>query len=278
MTMCNMANTDKLVHMLKNFPETPRMPALFVGHGSPMNAIEDNRFVEGWKKLGKTLPRPVAILSISAHWLTRGTEVHMSVRPRTIYDFGGFPEELYQITYPCPGSPIIADATQKVITITPVTPNVNWGLDHGTWVVLRHMYPNAHIPVFQLSLDVSASHRKHYEIGKQLSLLRKRGVLIIGSGNLVHNLREVDLYNQSAIFPWAEDFDNIAKELITSRNHSALINYEKLGTSALRSIPTPDHFWPLLYILGLQVDDDVVTFPIEGITLGSISMRSVLIG
>jgi 4,5-DOPA dioxygenase extradiol len=268
----------ELLEHWKKLPETARMPAIFVGHGSPMNGIEDNVFVRGWEKLGKDLPRPRAILSISAHWLTRGTEVHVTERPRTIHDFWGFPKQLYDLSYPCPGSPEDARALEEMVKSVAVRPDLDWGIDHGTWIVLHRMYPAADIPVFQMSIDMTRSHKEHYELAKELALLRRRGVLIIGSGNLVHNLGEIDFNEQAAVFPWAEDFDAKAKDLLLAHDHSSLIQYEKLGHAAQLSIPTPDHYWPLLYILGLQEDDEEVSFPIEGIAHGSISMRCVLIG
>jgi 4,5-DOPA dioxygenase extradiol len=270
--------TEELIATLATLPETKRMPALFIGHGSPMNGIEDNVFSRDWARLGKELPRPTAILSISAHWLSRGTEVHMSEHPRTIHDFWGFPKELYDLTYPALGAPVYGKALQETVTMTKVQSDFDWGLDHGTWIVLKQMYPFADVPVLQLSIDMTKSHEYHYKLGKELALLRRRGVLIMGSGNLVHNLREVDFNNQANIFSWAKDFDEQARGLIEKRDHRALMNYEKLGSAAQLAIPTPDHYWPLLYILGLQEEDEGATFPIEGITHGSISMRSVLIG
>ncbi len=267
----------KLVTKLQQLPTTERFPALFVGHGSPMNGIEDNTYVLGWKKLGKELPRPLAILSISAHWLTEGTRVHINDMPRTIHDFYGFPKELYDISYNCPGTSLYAGATEELIKKMRVTPDTAWGLDHGTWIVLSRMYPDANIPVFQMSIDMTKSHEFHYQLAKELSLLRRRGVLILGSGNIVHNLRNIDFSKDAKVFDWAHDFDSQSKTFIELRQHEKLIAYDKLGHSALLAIPTPDHYWPLLYILGLQEEDEGATFPIEGISHGSISMRSVLI-
>lgn len=263
---------------LTALPETARMPLLFVGHGSPMNGIEDNVYVQGWEKLGKSIPKPLAILSVSAHWLTHGTEVHIAEKPRTIHDFWGFPKELYDIVYQCPGSPNYAEAAKEIITGTSVHRDNDWGIDHGTWIVLHRMYPDANIPTFQMSIDMTRSHKEHYELAKELARLRKRGVLILGSGNIVHNLGEIDFNENAQIFPWAADFDGTAKDLLMQRDHAALMNYEKLGHAAALAIPTPEHYWPLLYILGLQEDDEGVSFPIEGIAHGSISMRCVLIG
>ena len=270
-------NELEQLRILHDFPETKLMPALFVGHGSPMNAIEDNAYVEGWKMLGKNLPRPLAILSISAHWLTRGVDVHIAKNPRTIHDFWGFPKELYDLAYPCPGSPEYAELTKASVTGAVIRADLDWGIDHGTWIVLHRMYPNADIPVFQMSIDMNRSHKEHYELAKELRLLRKRGVLILGSGNIVHNLGMINFREDASIFSWAEDFDGRAKELIAKGEHEALVNYEKLGRAATLAIPTPDHYWPLLYILGLQEKDEGASFPIEGIAHGSISMRSVLI-
>lgn len=268
----------KLTHTLKELPETKRMPSIFVGHGSPMNGVEENQFVTGWQTLGKVLPTPTAILSISAHWLGNATQVHISEHPRTIHDFWGFPKELYDLNYPSPGAPYCADVVKQIVTKTVVQNDSAWGLDHGTWIVLHRMYPEANIPVFQMSIDMTRPHEYHYALAKELALLRNRGVLIMGSGNIVHNLREIDFNQGATSFSWATDFDAQTTELMQNRKHDALIQYEKLGASAALAIPTPEHYWPLLYILGLQEDDEGVTFPIAGIAHGSISMRSVQIG
>ena len=261
-----------------DFSRTPQLPVLFVGHGNPMNAIEKNVYSMGWQKLGKTLPTPKAVLCISAHWLSEGTFVHITEKPKTIHDFWGFPKELYEIRYPCPGSPEYANKTSSLVKKTKVSQDSNWGLDHGTWVVMRHMFPNADIPVYQMSIDVSKSHLAHYEIGKELAGLREKGVLIIGSGNIVHNLGRMNYDAESKPFSWAEEFDEITKRLILKGDHTSLIAYEKLGAAALLSVPTPDHYWPLLYILGLQGKKEQASFPINGITNGSVSMRTVLFG
>jgi 4,5-DOPA dioxygenase extradiol len=268
----------KITDTLKNLPETRRMPSIFIGHGSPMNGVEENQFVTGWQTLGKELPTPTAILSISAHWLSHSTEVHIDKLPRTIHDFFGFPKELYALSYPAPGAPQYAEAVKALVTKTIVRDDSAWGLDHGTWIVLHRMYPDANIPVFQMSIDMTRPHEYHYELAKELALLRRRGVLIMGSGNIVHNLREIDFNPSATSFNWATDFDAQTTELIQNRNHNALIHYEKLGSAATLAIPTPEHYWPLLYILGLQEEDEGAKFPIEGIAHGSISMRSVLIG
>lgn len=258
-------------------PKTSRMPALFIGHGSPMHGIEDTSYAKMWAHIGKTLPTPSAILVISAHWLTEGTYVHVSEHPRTIHDFFGFPEELYTLNYPAPGSPEFAQATKTLITDTTVSEDRQWGLDHGAWIVLRRMYPNANIPTFQLSIDMTKSGAFHYELGKELRALRNRGVLIIASGNIVHNLRLVNFHHNAPGLAWAERFDLVVAEKISVHDHDPLIAYDTLGPDATLSIPTPDHYFPLLYLLGLQEDGDNVSFPTEGIDLGSISMRSVLL-
>ncbi len=258
-------------------PNTPRYPVLFVGHGNPMNALLDNSYTQGWGMLGKSLPRPKAILSISAHWLTDGTKVHVSEHPKTIYSFSGFPKELSTIEYNCPGSPLFATLTKQALMGTSVLEDTEWGIDHGTWVVLRHMFPHAHIPVYQMSIDVHRTPRAHYELGAQLQLLREKGVLIMGSGNLVHNLGQMSWEENAAPLEWAERFDTKATELLTDGNHDALIAYEQLGADAMLSIPAPDHYSPLLYIIGLQMKGDGVSFPVQGIAHGSVSMRTMLI-
>ena len=266
-----------LIDNHKNKESTEAMPALFVGHGSPMNGIENNPFTAGWEKLGKSLPKPKAILVISAHWLTEGTFVHTKDFPKTIHDFYGFPEEMYRLSYPAPGSAEFAELTQRSVKKETLIADTTWGLDHGAWIVLMRMYPKADIPVYQLSLDATKSASEHYALAKELSFLRKRGVLIMGSGNIVHNLRRIDFDPNVKIFDWALEFDEHAKILIEEHGHEKLIAYQKLGDAAALAIPTPDHYWPLLYTLAQQSDNESVSFPIEGITNGSISMRSVLI-
>lgn len=272
MTLNEFANTANAL------PNTEQMPVLFVGHGSPMNAIEENSYVAGWRTLGRTLPTPTAILSISAHWLTEDTRVHMTKHPKTIHDFYGFPKELYDLTYNCLGSPMFAEKTKNILAPKSISEDRAWGIDHGTWVVLRHMFPDANIPVFQMSISVSLKHQAHYDLGRMLRPLRERGVLIMGSGNIVHNLGKIAWEESAAPFAWATSFDKKVGELIVEGNHPALINYEKLGSEAALSIPTPDHYLPLLYILGLQGKKETVSFPVVGIAHGSISMRAVKIG
>jgi 4,5-DOPA dioxygenase extradiol len=258
--------------------ENKDMPVIFIGHGNPMNAIEENEYSLAWKKLGEELPKPKAILCISAHWLTRGkTFITAMEKPKTIHDFGGFPQALFDVEYPALGSPELANYVKDNIKSIDIGLDKNeWGLDHGSWSILNKMYPNADIPVVQLSIDYSKPSLFHYQLGKELSFLRKKGVLIIGSGNIIHNLRLADLRESLAPYDWCEKFDLLSKDLILANDHDSLINYEKLGQEALLSIPTPDHYYPLLYILGLQEKDDKVSFPIEGLTFRSGSMRSVL--
>lgn len=252
------------------------MPALFVGHGSPMNAIEDNEFSRAWIKAGQSLPIPKAILCISAHWMTNGTRVTAMEKPKTIHDFGGFPKELYQVQYQAEGSPSLARLTEQTLKKTNVEMDFNWGLDHGTWSVLSRMFPNADIPVVQLSLDGHKEPQAHYDLGKELRSLRNKGVLIVGSGNMVHNLMMLS-WGDTA-YDWAVEFDEILKQLILSGDHDSIIHYQKFGKASDLSVPTNEHYLPLLYILGLKDRDENVTFFADKVTLGSISMRSVRIG
>jgi len=254
-----------------------RMPALFVGHGNPMNAIEDNAFSRAWEDMARLLPRPKAILCISAHWETAGTQVTAMEHPKTIHDFGGFPHELYEKSYPAPGSPELAKQVQKLVKKAPVAPDQSWGLDHGTWSVLCRMFPQAEIPVVQLSLDATKPPAWHYALAKELRPLREQGVLIVGSGNIVHNLYQVDFYHDSG-YDWAAEFDGTIERLILAHDHELIINYQKLGQAAALSIPTNEHYLPLLYALAVQDDQEPVSFFAEGLTLGSLSMRSVRIG
>jgi len=259
------------------FPETEKMPVFFVGHGNPMNAILDNTITQGWAQSVKDVPRPRAILCVSAHWETRGTWVTAMEQPRTIHDFYGFPQALNDVQYSAPGAPAFAKLVRDTVTSTTVHEDQAWGLDHGTWSVLVKMYPNADIPVFQLSLDKSMAPGQHYALAKELARLRTKGVLIIGSGNIVHNLRLADLRDDTP-YDWAEEFDNLAKELILSRDHRKLIDYHLLGRSAQLSIPTPEHYLPMLYSLGLQDRSDEVVFFNEELVFRSGSMRSMRIG
>lgn len=261
--------------------EDVKLPALFIGHGSPMNGIEDNEFSQNWAKMGKEIPKPKAVLVISAHWLTRGTHITAMNNPKTIHDFGGFPQELFDVQYPAHGSPELALATKQLITSTDVGLDHDWGLDHGTWTVVRHMYPDADIPVLQLSIDYSKPPQYHYDLAKQLAALRKKGVLIIGSGNMVHNLRMVawDKLNESEYaYDWATEMNTIFKDKIEDGNHKALIEYETLNKAAKLAIPTPDHYYPMLYNLALQDNKDEIRFFNDKAVGGSLTMTSVKIG
>ena len=251
-----------------------KMPTLFIGHGSPMNAIEDNKFVREWQSLTERLPKPKAILSISAHWYTNGTKIMDEESPKTIYDMYGFPDELYKIVYAAKGSPNLAKNTTNLIS-RPVETDNSWGYDHGTWSVLHRMYPNADIPLIQLSVDKDATMQEHYDIGRQLAKLREEGVLIFGSGNVTHNLRKVN-WKMKGGYDWAKDFDDYIIEIIKSANYDNVINYKKEGTAADYAVPISDHFAPLLYVLGaLEGSEKVSVFNDECI-LGSLSMTSYL--
>jgi len=255
-----------------------KMPVLFVGHGSPMNGIEDNEFSRRWSEMGKTIPVPTAVIVVSAHWFTLGTKVTAMEQPRTIHDFYGFSKALFNVQYPAPGSTALANATVALIKKTHVTPDHDWGLDHGTWSIVKHMYPQANIPVLQLSIDFSKGAKFHYELASELNSLRKKGVLIIGSGNMVHNLSMINWHQPSSGFDWAIEMNEKFKKLITEGNHDHLINFESLGRAASLSIPTPEHYLPLLYTLGLQEKNDSVALFNDKILMGSISMTSVKVG
>lgn len=255
------------------------LPAVFFGHGNPMNALLENSYTEAWRRLGREIPRPRGILSISAHWYVPSIGVTLATAPKTIHDFGGFPAELYQVRYPAPGDPSLARRVQKLLAPLPVSLDETWGLDHGTWSVLRHVYPGADVPVVQLSIDETKPAAFHFELGKKLDLLRSEGVLIVGSGNLVHNLhayawgrRTVDPYD------WAIRFETMAREMMVAGDYRPLIDYEALGREAILSIPTPDHYLPLLYVLATRQDRETVAFPVEGVDGGSISMLAVKVG
>lgn len=258
--------------------EDEKLPVLFIGHGSPMNGIEDNEFSRTWMKFGNEIPKPKAVLVISAHWLTNGTHVTAMNNPKTIHDFGGFPQALFDVQYPAKGNPELAKLTSDLITTTQVGLDHEWGLDHGTWTVVRHMYPNADIPVLQLSIDYNKPPQYHFDLAKQLQSLRKKGVLIIGSGNMVHNLGMVawDKLQESEYgFDWAIEMNQIFKEKIGNRDFQSLIQYEKLNTAAKLAIPTPDHYYPLLYTLALQDNQDEISFFNDKAVGGSLTMTSV---
>ena len=262
-----------------------KMPVLFVGHGSPMNIIRDNDFTRSLAAWGRRLPRPKAILSVSAHWLTDGTHVGCMERPKTIHDFYGFPRELYTKHYPSPGAPGEAELVTGLIRKTAVTCRLDWGLDHGTWSVLMHLFPKADIPVFQLSLDYSFNDwhpkplRYHYDLAKELAPLREQGILIMGSGNIVHNLGIVDFENEDAEpYDWARDVDGKAKEALVSQNDLDLIRYDRLGSSASLAVPTLDHYLPMVYVIALREQNEPLDFSFEGFQHASISMRCFQIG
>ncbi len=263
-----------------------KMPALFIGHGSPLNVILDNEFTRSLKALGKRLPRPKAIMVVSAHWLTGGgTFVTCMERPGTIYDFYGFPHELYEMKYPCPGAPAEAKRAAGTVRKVSVKCDNDWGLDHASWAILKHIYPGADIPVFEMSLDYAFSewHPKpveyYYDLAAELSELRSRGVLIIGSGNIVHNLGLIDFRNiEAKPFAWAKEFDEQVKESLLERNDEGLIRYENMGRASALAVPTLDHYLPMIYIVALCGKDDALTFIYEGFHYASISMRCFQIG
>ena len=273
-----MASLNDLKSLSDDLPgRDARMPAFFIGHGSPMNGIEDNAFSRSWANLGRSLPEPAAVLCISAHWLTDGTHVTAMEQPRTIHDFYGFPQALFNVQYPAPGSPALAWETASAITRTNVGLDHEWGLDHGTWSVVRQMYPEAKIPVLQLSIDYAKPASYHYELAKELASLRNKGVLIIGSGNMVHNLRMLNWRQPEGGFDWAEEMNATFKSLIEKGQHDNLIDYNNLGASAKLAIPTPDHYFPLIYALGLRTASDSVAFFNDSLSMGSVSMTSVKI-
>jgi len=255
------------------------MPAFFIGHGNPMNAISKNAYTDGWATIGKSIPRPRAVLAVSAHWYIPDCAVTANSAPRTIHDFGGFPKELYEVQYPAPVSPKLARRVADLLSPLSVKQDETWGLDHGTWSLLTHVFPKADIPVVQLGIDKRQPPVFHYELGKRLMSLREEGVLIIGSGNLVHNLHSYAWGNAAVQgFDWAVRFENQVRELLLKGDHDRIIAYEDLGSDAMLSVPTPDHYLPLLYVLGLRRETDRVEFPVQGIDGGSVSMLAVRIG
>ncbi len=251
-----------------------KMPVLFVGHGSPMNAIENNEYTKAWETLGGRIPKPEAILSVSAHWFTDGTRVSDAKNPKTIYDMYGFPQELYKIVYAAKGSPELAQETKRLIG-DKISIDNSWGLDHGTWSVLHRVYPAADIPVFQLSVDKNASPQEHYDIGRKIKGLRERGVLVFGSGNIVHNLSRLD-WQPDSCYDWARDFDGYIKSSILDRKFDNVIHFENAGKSAVMAFNTLDHYAPLLYVLGASEENDKITVLNDSCTMGAISMTSYL--
>jgi 4,5-DOPA dioxygenase extradiol len=255
------------------------MPTIFIGHGNPMNAISKNAYTDGWASIGRSIPQPKAVLAISAHWYIPGCAVTVNLAPRTIHDFGGFPKELYGVEYPAPGSPDLARRVKDLLAPVSVNLDESWGIDHGTWSVLTHIFPNADIPVVQLSIDKRQPPIFHYELGKQLRLLREEGILIIGSGNLVHNLHSY-AWGEKGVqaFDWAARFEMQVSKLLLKGDDAPIIAYEGLGRDAMLSVPTPDHYLPLLYVLGLRRENEQIGFPVQGVDGGSISMLTVRIG
>ncbi len=274
-----MTDLHTLNSLNESLPNTEKMPVLFLGHGSPMNAIEENEFVSRFRQLGKEVTKPKVILCVSAHWETRGTKVTAMQNPPTIHDFGGFPQALFDVQYPAPGSPELAKTTKELITKTEVELDHHWGLDHGAWSVIKHMYPDADVPVIQLSLDYTKSPQYHFELAQQLEKLRYKGVLIVGSGNVVHNLRKVawGKLNETYAWDWAQEANDKMKSFIMDGNYNALIDYHKQGSSFALSIPTPEHYLPLLYTLALKGKKEEVTLFNDKTVGGSISMMSLRI-
>ncbi|MCT4582943.1 MAG: 4,5-DOPA dioxygenase extradiol [Flavobacteriales bacterium] len=273
-------NLKQLSKISEVLPPTPKTPVLFLGHGSPMNAIEENEFVKGFRKISTTFETPKAILCISAHWETRGTQVTAMQSPRTIHDFGGFPQELFEVQYPAPGSPELAQQTQQIIQSEKIILDESWGLDHGAWSVIKHLYPKANIPVIQMSLDHRKSAKEHYAIAKALNQLRSKGILIVGSGNIVHNLRQVawNKLDQPYGYDWALEVQSKVNQWILDKNHDALINFNQQGKAFQLAIPTPEHYLPLLYTLALQEAHEQVTIFNDQAIAGSLTMTSLKIG
>ncbi len=264
--------------MSMNSAASARMPVIFFGHGSPMNTLARNRYTEAWRRLGAAVPAPAAILAISAHWFTRGTAVTAMAEPRTIHDFGGFPQALFDIRYPAPGDPGLAQRVRDLLAPVEVRLDQSWGLDHGTWSVLAHAFPAAAVPVVQLSVDGTKPAQFHYDIGKRLAPLRAEGVLVIGSGNVVHNLMLTRRGESVPAFDWAQRFNREVRAALASGEHRALIDFERLGEDARLSVPTPEHYLPLLYIAALQAEDETMAVAVDGYEAGSLGMLSAAAG
>lgn len=271
-------NLNKLKPFIDQLGNTETMPVLFVGHGSPMNAIEQNEFTEGWQHMSLSIPTPKAILCISAHWETKGTFVTAMDSPPTIHDFGGFPQALFEVQYPAPGSPELAEEAKRIISKTQVGLDNSWGLDHGTWSVLNRLYPEAKIPVIQLSLDYYRDPQYHYELARELQAMRNKGILIMGSGNMVHNLRALDWSRTNTGYDWALEANELFKNLIRRDDHRQLAEYKKLGTAVQMAVPTPEHFLPLLYALAMKNENDEISFFNDKPVMGSLTMTSLRIG
>lgn len=277
-----MGNLSVFNRFTSDLPEQEYlMPVLFIGHGSPMNGIENNEFSQKWAALGREISRPAAVLVVSAHWFTKGTRITAMNFPKTIHDFGGFPQALFDVQYSAPGNPLLAKETAELLKSAQVELDHDWGLDHGAWTVVRHMHPDANIPVLQLSIDYTKGPRYHYELARELYSLRKKGVLILGSGNMVHNLRMIawDRIDTPGYgYDWALQMNDRFKQLITKNQHEDLIGYTNLGREAVLAIPTPEHYLPLMYTLGLQGGKDKATIFNDKAVAGSLTMTSVQIG
>lgn len=274
-------NLNDLQNISDHFSNTAKMPVLFLGHGSPMNAIEENQFVQGFRKAASEIPKPNAILCISAHWFTNGTKVTAMSTPRTIHDFGGFPQALFDVQYPAPGSPELARETAELLKPVFVEEDHSWGLDHGAWSVIRHMYPEADIPVIQMSIDYSKPPQYHFDLAQKLNKLREKGILIIGSGNIIHNLRLIDWRNINTVgagWDWAVEAREKTNNWLLDGNFKNIIDYHKQGISLQYAIPTPDHYLPLIYTLGLKTTSDELSLFNDELIGGSLSMTSVRIG
>ncbi len=277
----NLMNLNDLQNISDHFTLTPKMPVLFLGHGSPMNAIEENRFVQGFRKMATEIPKPNAILCISAHWFTRGTKVTAMDMPSTIHDFGGFPQALFDVEYSAPGDPALAKETAGLLAPVPVEEDHSWGLDHGAWSVIKHLYPEADIPVIQMSIDYTKPPQYHFDLAKKLNKLREKGILIIGSGNIIHNLRLIDWRNintPGAGWDWAIEAREKTNHWILDGNFKNIIEYQNQGISLQYAIPTPDHYLPLVYTLGLKTSSDELSLFNDELIGGSLSMTSVRIG
>ena len=257
---------------------SPRMPAMFFGHGSPMNTLEHNQYTETWRRLGETVSKPKAILAISAHWYTRGAAVTAMESPRTVHDFGGFPQELFEVQYLAPGDPALAARVRELLAPIDVQLDKSWGLDHGTWSVLVHAFPHTDIPVVQLSIDGTKPPSFHYELAQKLAPLRNEGVLIVGSGNVVHNLDRIQWAEAAKPYDWAVRFNDEVSSYLAARDHGPLIDYATLGEDARLSVPTPDHYLPLLYVIAQQDENEIISLPVDGIEFGSIGMLTVVVG
>lgn len=274
-------NLNDLSNISEGFKATEKMPVLFLGHGSPMNAIEENQFVAGFREVSKKIPKPNAILCVSAHWFTDGTFVTAMEMPKTIHDFYGFPKELFEVQYPAPGNPALAKETAELLAPVLVEEDHSWGLDHGAWSVIRHLYPEADIPVIQLSIDYTKPPQYHFDLAKKLNKLREKGILILGSGNIVHNLRMIDWHNINTVgsgWDWAIEAREKTNNWLLEGNFQNLIDYQKQGTALQYAVPTPDHYLPLIYTLGLKEKSDQLSLFNDELIGGSLSMTSVLIG